>query len=137
MPTTPFRWLRLGSDPCRFSGLSLESGDDDCQAETNSDINRVIGLSLVHDVGEIDTSNTLVFLEGGREERKPAEVAAFKADLCPSRTSLSENTSVFNGIVCELQSLATRTGASTKTISRRVGLRRERAQIRSISLSYI
>ncbi len=33
-------------------------------------------MLLVHDIGEIDTGDTLVFVEGGWEERKAAERAA-------------------------------------------------------------
>ena len=40
------------------------------------DINRVIAMLLVHDIGEIDTGDTIVFAEGGWEERKGAELAA-------------------------------------------------------------
>ena len=40
------------------------------------DIQRVIGMLLVHDIGEIDTGDTMVFVEGGWEERKAAELAA-------------------------------------------------------------
>jgi putative hydrolase of HD superfamily len=45
-------------------------------AEAAIDLHRVIGMLLVHDVGEIDTGDTLVFVEGGWEERKAAERAA-------------------------------------------------------------
>lgn len=40
------------------------------------DIDRVIGMLLVHDIGEIDTGDTMAFVEGGWEERKAAELAA-------------------------------------------------------------
>src|ERR1039457_7263154 len=40
------------------------------------DINRVILMLLVHDIGEIDAGDTMVFVEGGWEERKAAELAA-------------------------------------------------------------
>jgi len=39
-------------------------------------IDRVIGLLLVHDIGEIDAGDTMVFVEGGWEERQAAELAA-------------------------------------------------------------
>lgn len=42
------------------------------------DIQRVIGMLLVHDIGEIDTGDTMVFVEGGWEERKAAELAAVR-----------------------------------------------------------
>ncbi len=40
------------------------------------DLNRVIRMLLVHDIGEIDTGDTIVFAEHGWEERKAAERAA-------------------------------------------------------------
>jgi putative hydrolases of HD superfamily len=40
------------------------------------DINRVIGMLLVHDIGEIDTGDTIVYAEDGWEEIKEAEKAA-------------------------------------------------------------
>lgn len=45
-------------------------------AETELDLDRVIGMLLVHDIGEIDTGDTIVYAEGGWEERKAAELAA-------------------------------------------------------------
>lgn len=45
-------------------------------AETPVDIDRVIGMLLVHDIGEIDTGDTIVFAEEGLAERKLAERAA-------------------------------------------------------------
>jgi putative hydrolase of HD superfamily len=45
-------------------------------ADAPVDINRVILMLLVHDIGEIDTGDTMVFVEGGWEERKAAELAA-------------------------------------------------------------
>jgi len=45
-------------------------------AESPVDINRVILMLLVHDIGEIDAGDTMVFVEGGWEERKAAELAA-------------------------------------------------------------
>jgi putative hydrolase of HD superfamily len=47
-------------------------------AESAIDINRVIRMILVHDIGEIDTGDTMVYAEGGWEERKLAELAAVK-----------------------------------------------------------
>jgi putative hydrolase of HD superfamily len=47
-------------------------------AESAIDIDRVIRMLLVHDIGEIDTGDTIVFAEGGWEERKAAELAAAK-----------------------------------------------------------
>ncbi len=40
------------------------------------DLDRVIHMLLVHDIGEIDTGDTIVYAEGGWEERKAAERAA-------------------------------------------------------------
>ena len=40
------------------------------------DVTRVVAMLLVHDVGEIDTGDTMVYTEGGWEERKAAEAAA-------------------------------------------------------------
>ncbi|AKJ04788.1 putative hydrolase of HD superfamily [Archangium gephyra] len=42
------------------------------------DINRVVRMLLVHDIGEIDTGDTLVYAEGDWKERKAAELAAVK-----------------------------------------------------------
>lgn len=39
-------------------------------------IDRVIRLLLVHDIGEIDTGDTIVYAEGGWAERKAEELAA-------------------------------------------------------------
>ena len=40
------------------------------------DIDRVVGMLLVHDIGEIDTGDTIVYAEEGLAERKAAERAA-------------------------------------------------------------
>jgi putative hydrolase of HD superfamily len=40
------------------------------------DVNHVIGMLLVHDIGEIDTGDTMAFVEGGWAERKRDELAA-------------------------------------------------------------
>lgn len=40
------------------------------------DISRVVAMLLVHDIGEIDTGDTIVYAEDGWEERKAAELAA-------------------------------------------------------------
>jgi putative hydrolases of HD superfamily len=45
-------------------------------AEPGIDIHRVVSMLLVHDVGEIDTGDTMVFVDGGWEQRKAAELAA-------------------------------------------------------------
>jgi putative hydrolase of HD superfamily len=45
-------------------------------AEAPVDVDRVIGMLLVHDIGEIDAGDVFVYAEGDREERKLAELAA-------------------------------------------------------------
>jgi putative hydrolases of HD superfamily len=47
-------------------------------AEESVDLNRVVGMLLVHDIGEIDTGDTIVFAVGGWDERKAAELEAVK-----------------------------------------------------------
>lgn len=47
-------------------------------AETQVNIERVIAMLLVHDIGEIDAGDTMVFVEGGWEQRKAAELASVK-----------------------------------------------------------
>lgn len=42
------------------------------------DLNRVVRMLLVHDVGEIDAGDTMVFVEGGWEDRKAAELAGVR-----------------------------------------------------------
>lgn len=37
------------------------------------DVSRVVAMLLVHDIGEIDTGDTMVYVEGGWTERKAAE----------------------------------------------------------------
>ena len=39
------------------------------------DLDRVIRMLLVHDVGEIETGDTMAFVEGGWQERKAGELA--------------------------------------------------------------
>jgi putative hydrolase of HD superfamily len=45
-------------------------------ADEPVDIDRVICMLLIHDIGEIDTGDTIVFAEDGWAERKAAELAA-------------------------------------------------------------
>jgi len=45
-------------------------------AETAVDIDRVVIMLLVHDIGEIDTGDTIFYAEEGWGERKAAEKAA-------------------------------------------------------------
>jgi putative hydrolase of HD superfamily len=47
-------------------------------AESPVDINRVIAMLLVHDIGEIDAGDTIVFAREGWEETKAAELAGVK-----------------------------------------------------------
>jgi putative hydrolase of HD superfamily len=47
-------------------------------AEASLDIHRVIEMLLVHDIGEIDAGDLIVFAEDGWEERKAAEAAAVR-----------------------------------------------------------
>jgi putative hydrolase of HD superfamily len=51
--------------------LSLER-----YAHAPIDIDHVVRMLLVHDIGEIDTGDTIVYAEGGWAERKSAERAA-------------------------------------------------------------
>ena len=48
------------------------------QAASPVDVDRVIRMLLVHDIGEIDTGDTMVYTEGGWEERKAAELAGVR-----------------------------------------------------------
>ncbi|ALC17494.1 5'-deoxynucleotidase YfbR [Desulfuromonas soudanensis] len=45
-------------------------------ADPGVDINRVVRMLLIHDVGEIDTGDRIVYAEGGWEEHKEAEMVA-------------------------------------------------------------
>jgi putative hydrolase of HD superfamily len=45
-------------------------------AESALDLPRVIVMLLIHDLGEIDTGDTIFYAEGGWDERKAAELAA-------------------------------------------------------------
>ncbi len=45
-------------------------------SELPIDIDHVIGMLLVHDIGEIDTGDTMVYIEDGWVERKAAELTA-------------------------------------------------------------
>jgi putative hydrolase of HD superfamily len=42
------------------------------------DVDHVVAMLLVHDIGEIDAGDTMVFVEGGWEQRKAAELAGVK-----------------------------------------------------------
>jgi len=45
-------------------------------APPDIDINHVVLMLLVHDIGEIDAGDTMVFVEGGWGQRKAAELAS-------------------------------------------------------------
>ena len=45
-------------------------------ADAPVDVDRVIRMLLVHDIGEIDTGDTMVYEQGGWSERQAAELAA-------------------------------------------------------------
>jgi putative hydrolase of HD superfamily len=47
-------------------------------AEKPVDLNRVLRMLLVHDLGEIDTGDTMAFIEEGLAERKAAEQVAVR-----------------------------------------------------------
>jgi putative hydrolases of HD superfamily len=47
-------------------------------AAVKIDLDRVIRMLLVHDLGEIDAGDTIAFAEGGWEERKAAERAGVR-----------------------------------------------------------
>lgn len=47
-------------------------------AQSPIDMNRVVRMLLVHDIGEIDTGDTIFFAETGWEDRKAAELHAVK-----------------------------------------------------------
>lgn len=47
-------------------------------AESPVDVDRVVHMLLVHDIGEIDTGDTIVYAEEGWEARKAAELAAVR-----------------------------------------------------------
>lgn len=47
-------------------------------APTDIDMDRVVRMLLVHDIGEIDTGDTMAFVEDGWEARKAAELAVVR-----------------------------------------------------------
>ena len=47
-------------------------------AEEPIDVQRVVRMLLVHDVGEIDTGDTIVYADEGLADRKAAELAAVR-----------------------------------------------------------
>ncbi len=56
--------------------LALMAASLEQYAESPVDITHVIAMLLVHDIGEIDTGDTMAFVEGGWQERKRDELAA-------------------------------------------------------------
>ena len=56
--------------------LALMASSLSAMAESPVDINHVMAMLLVHDIGEIDTGDTMVFVESGWQERKRDELAA-------------------------------------------------------------
>ncbi|MFA6955432.1 MAG: HD domain-containing protein [Thermoanaerobaculia bacterium] len=56
--------------------IALLAASLESYAESPVDISRVIAMLLVHDIGEIDTGDTIVYAEGGWDERKRAELVA-------------------------------------------------------------
>jgi putative hydrolase of HD superfamily len=56
--------------------IALLAASLESYAQAPVDIDRVIAMLLVHDIGEIDTGDTIVFAVGGWDERKQAELAA-------------------------------------------------------------
>jgi putative hydrolase of HD superfamily len=56
--------------------IALMAASLAAHAESTVDIHRVMEMLLVHDIGEIDAGDTMVFVEGGWEERKAAELAS-------------------------------------------------------------
>lgn len=67
-----------------LSAIALEP-----YADAPVDMNKVIRMLLVHDIGEIDTGDTIVFAEGGWEQRKADELLAVKRilDMLPAALS--------------------------------------------------
>lgn len=56
--------------------LALLASSLESYAASPVDIDHVVAMLLVHDVGEIDTGDTIAYAEGGWEERKRAELVA-------------------------------------------------------------
>ncbi len=58
--------------------IALLAGSLASFADPAVDMAHVIAMLLVHDIGEIDTGDTLTFVEGGWVERKAAELEAVR-----------------------------------------------------------
>ena len=58
--------------------------------ETSVDVNRVIAMLLVHDLGEIDAGDKFVFAQDGWEDRKVAEFRAVEriCDIAPLKVAI-------------------------------------------------
>ena len=76
--TRPLRLERYENSAEHSWQIALLARALEHYAESPVDINRVIQMLLVHDIGEIDTGDTMVYAEGGWEARKAAELAAVK-----------------------------------------------------------
>ena len=75
-------------------------------AEPGVDVHRVMQMLLVHDIGEIDTGDTIVYDDTGLAERKAAERVAVRAhlrDVAELRTARASS----------------RCGKSSRTVKRR------------------
>jgi putative hydrolases of HD superfamily len=71
----------LGLDRCENSAehswqIALLAHSLAPYAPPDVDLSHVVAMLLVHDIGEIDTGDTIVYAEGGWEQRKSAERAA-------------------------------------------------------------
>ena len=57
--------------------------------EISVDVNRVIAMLLVHDLGEIDAGDKFVFAQDGWEDRKVAELRAVERiyDIAPLKVA--------------------------------------------------
>ena len=61
------------------------------------DIDRVVAMLLVHDIGEIETGDVMVYVEEGRAERKIAERAAVERIVRNVRTGEARRSGGFVG----------------------------------------
>lgn len=74
-PLTLARYENSAEHSWQIALLALSIAD---YADEPVNISRVVNMLLIHDLGEIDTGDTLVYVEGGWEERKAAELAAVR-----------------------------------------------------------
>ncbi|HET7843859.1 MAG TPA: HD domain-containing protein [Xanthomonadales bacterium] len=73
MPMSQDRYENSAEHSWQLALLALSLAP---HAEPGTDIDRVVKMLLVHDIGEIDTGDTLAFVEHGWADRKAAELAA-------------------------------------------------------------